>query len=175
VGRPLWRVDGSVIYSYNCFWALPEQLLSGPSPVELTIIFYCQCFTETPGPRSYVPQEQGGLVIPPGTVFPFRLLLRLAGLQWRYSNPPSHGKGIVTLFYYCNTSPRSGGRSVGIVRSRTQTMELKSYDLLSSQWFYPHILRGMRNMVASLKQMYNRSRQKNGSFFIVSVAILHTD
>jgi hypothetical protein len=26
---------------YNCFWALPEQSLLGPSPVELTTIFYC--------------------------------------------------------------------------------------------------------------------------------------
>jgi hypothetical protein len=33
-----------------------------------------------PGPRIYIPQEKGGLVIPPGTGFPFRRLLRLAGL-----------------------------------------------------------------------------------------------
>jgi hypothetical protein len=35
--------------------------------------------------------EQGGPVIPPGTGFQFRLLLRLAGLRWRYSNPSLHG------------------------------------------------------------------------------------
>jgi hypothetical protein len=28
----------------------------------------------------------------PGTGFPFRRLLRLAGLRWRYSNPPPHGR-----------------------------------------------------------------------------------
>jgi hypothetical protein len=39
------------------------------------------------------PQEQGGPVIPPGTGFSFRRLLRLAGLQWRYSTPPPHGIG----------------------------------------------------------------------------------
>jgi hypothetical protein len=44
-----------------------------------------------PSPRIYIPQEQGGPVIPPGTGFPFRRLLRLAGLRWRYLNPPSHG------------------------------------------------------------------------------------
>jgi hypothetical protein len=44
-----------------------------------------------PGPRIYIPQEQGGPVIPPPTVFPFHRLLRLAGLQWRYSYPPPHG------------------------------------------------------------------------------------
>jgi hypothetical protein len=44
-----------------------------------------------PGSRIYIPWEQGGPVIPPGTGVPFRHLLRLAGLQWRNSNPPPHG------------------------------------------------------------------------------------
>jgi hypothetical protein len=44
-----------------------------------------------PGPCIYIPQEQGGPVIPPGTGFPFRRLLRLAGTRWRYSIPPPHG------------------------------------------------------------------------------------
>jgi hypothetical protein len=43
-----------------------------------------------PGPRIYIPQEQSGPVIPPRTGFPFRGLLRLAGLRWRYSTPPPH-------------------------------------------------------------------------------------
>jgi hypothetical protein len=43
-----------------------------------------------PGPSIYTPQRQGGPVILPGTGFPFRRLLRLAGLRWRYSNPPPH-------------------------------------------------------------------------------------
>jgi hypothetical protein len=44
-----------------------------------------------PGPRIYIPQEEGGPVIPPGIGFPFRRLLRLAGLRWRYSYPPPRG------------------------------------------------------------------------------------
>jgi hypothetical protein len=44
-----------------------------------------------PGPHIYIPQEQGGPFIPPGTGFPFHRLLRLAGLRWRYSTPPPHG------------------------------------------------------------------------------------
>jgi hypothetical protein len=44
-----------------------------------------------PGPRIHIPQEQGGPVILPGTGFPFRRLLRLAELQWRYWTPPPHG------------------------------------------------------------------------------------
>jgi hypothetical protein len=41
-----------------------------------------------PCPSIYIAQEQGGPVILPGTGFPFRHLLRLARLRWRYSNPP---------------------------------------------------------------------------------------
>jgi hypothetical protein len=50
------------------------------------------------GPRIYIPQEQGSSVIPTGTGFPFRRLLRLAGLRWRYSNPPPHEKLLFILF-----------------------------------------------------------------------------
>jgi hypothetical protein len=50
------------------------------------------------GVHIYIPQEQGCPVIPPGTGFPFRRLLRFAGLRWRFSNPPPHGVRIrVTL------------------------------------------------------------------------------
>jgi hypothetical protein len=41
VGHPLWREDGSVIYSYNCFLTLPEQSFLGRRLAELTVIFYC--------------------------------------------------------------------------------------------------------------------------------------
>jgi hypothetical protein len=44
-----------------------------------------------PGSCIYIPQEQGGPVIPPGTVFPLCRRLRLAGMRWRYSNLPPHG------------------------------------------------------------------------------------
>jgi hypothetical protein len=47
---------------------------------------------EGPDPRIYIPQEQGGPFVPPGSKFPFRHLLRLSGLRWRYSNPPPHGR-----------------------------------------------------------------------------------
>jgi hypothetical protein len=47
--------------------------------------------TGGPGPRVYIPQDQGDRVIPPGTGFAFRRLLRLAGLLWRCSNPPLPG------------------------------------------------------------------------------------
>jgi hypothetical protein len=44
--------------------------------------------------------------------FPFCRLLRLAGLRWRYSTPPSHGKlqillGCYIVFLYCDVTPES--------------------------------------------------------------------
>jgi hypothetical protein len=41
--------------------------------------------------RSYISQEQGCPLITPGTGFPFRPLLGLSGIWWKYSNPPPHG------------------------------------------------------------------------------------
>jgi hypothetical protein len=74
----------------------PPERFSGMSPAKIMTIFYCLRF-ETPqlggpGPRTYIPQEQGGPVIPSGTGFPFRRLLRFAGLLWKYSNPPIRGE-----------------------------------------------------------------------------------
>jgi hypothetical protein len=50
-----------------------------------------------PSPRIYIPQEQDDPVIPPGTGFPFRRLLRLSGILWRYWNPPPHGMAVFTF------------------------------------------------------------------------------
>jgi hypothetical protein len=44
-----------------------------------------------PGLWICVPQWQVGPDIPPGTGFPFRRLLRLAGLRLTYYNPPPRG------------------------------------------------------------------------------------
>jgi hypothetical protein len=41
VGRPLWREDGSVIYSYKCFWALPRPKSHNSCP-------YISVSSETP-------------------------------------------------------------------------------------------------------------------------------
>jgi hypothetical protein len=86
VGRPLWREDGLVVY--NCCWPSLAQSFSGLSPAGIMTIFCCLRF-HTPPTRSV--RQQSGPVIPPGTEVPFRRLLRLAGLPWRYSNPPPHG------------------------------------------------------------------------------------
>jgi hypothetical protein len=59
-----------------------------------------------PGPRIYIPQ--GGPVIPPGTGFPFRRLLRLAGLRWRHSTPLPHGINPELFAPIVKITPRHG-------------------------------------------------------------------
>jgi hypothetical protein len=72
---------------YNCFWALPEQKSCRTHD---HILLSHLSLPQPGGPRIYIPQEQGDPVIPLGTGFPLRRLLRLTGLRWRYSNPPPH-------------------------------------------------------------------------------------
>jgi hypothetical protein len=40
MGRPFWWEDGSIIYSYKCYWALPALWLLGPTPIELETIYF---------------------------------------------------------------------------------------------------------------------------------------
>jgi hypothetical protein len=100
--HPLWREDGFVVC--NCCWSSPAQSFSGPSTAGLMTTFYSLRFetppTGGPGPHIYIPQDLDGAVIPQGTRFPFRRLLRLPGLGWRYSTPPPHGfrRNIVVLW-----------------------------------------------------------------------------
>jgi hypothetical protein len=80
---------------YSCYWSSPAQSFSGPSPARLMPTFYCL--------RSETPPTWGGrspYLYPPGTGWPsytarqwvpFRRLLRLAGLRWRYLTPPLRG------------------------------------------------------------------------------------
>jgi hypothetical protein len=85
VGRSLWREDGSIIY--NCCWSSLVILKSASldSWRHFTVSNSRLPQPGGPGLRIYIPKEQGGSVIPPGTGFPFHCLLRLAGLRWSYS------------------------------------------------------------------------------------------
>jgi hypothetical protein len=79
---------------YNCCWSSPAQSFSGPSPEgswpHITVSDSRLPQPGGPGPRIYMPQEQGGPVMPPDTGFHFRRLIRLTGIRWRYSTPPPH-------------------------------------------------------------------------------------
>jgi hypothetical protein len=84
-----------------------------------------------PGPRIYIPQEQGGPVIPPGTGFPFCRLLRFAGLWWRYSNPPPHG--FIDLFKVKVTLRPTVHKSYSTVESSTYTDQVTPATVISTQ------------------------------------------
>jgi hypothetical protein len=81
VARPLWREDGSVICN-----AITHRLESCRTHNHILLSHLRLPQPGWPGSRIYTPQVQGGPVIPPGTGFPLRRLLRLAGLRWRDSN-----------------------------------------------------------------------------------------
>jgi hypothetical protein len=89
VRHPLWQQESIV---YNCCWSSPAQSFSGPSPTGLWSYFTLSDPRHHrpggPGPHIYIPNEQGSPVISPGTGFPFRYLLWLIGLWWRYWNLP---------------------------------------------------------------------------------------
>jgi hypothetical protein len=89
---------------HNCCWISPAQFFMGQRPAGLMTIFYCLRFKTPPTWRARSPylysQGHGGPVIPPDSSFSFRRLLLLAGLRWRYSNPPPHGITTNWVLYY---------------------------------------------------------------------------
>jgi hypothetical protein len=94
--RVCWCRTPSPSVVHNCYWHSPVQSFSGQSLAGLMTTFYCLRF-ETPANLevrcvyTYIPQEQGSPVIPPGTGYPLHCLLRHTGLRWKYSNTPSRG------------------------------------------------------------------------------------
>jgi hypothetical protein len=90
LGSPLWRENGSTICSVITQWS--ESLRTRNH----TLLFHLS-LPQPGGPGSciYIPQEQGGPVIPLGTGFPLRRLLRLAGLQLTYFKLSTYLEGQV--------------------------------------------------------------------------------
>jgi hypothetical protein len=82
VGCSLWREDGSAICNAITQWSELHGTCKNTLLSHLRLLQ-----TRGLGSLIYIPQEQGGTVIPSGIGFPLRLLLRLAELRWRYSNP----------------------------------------------------------------------------------------
>jgi hypothetical protein len=131
VGHPLWREDGSVIYSYNFFWVLPEQSLSGPIPQNSRPYFIISF--ETPpnlegqipvfiSPRKWVaqlyPRALGSLSV---------ASYDSQGLRCRFSNPPPHGS-LNQLKVKSQNHVTTDGRSVG----RSVSQSVSQYVLMSS-------------------------------------------
>jgi hypothetical protein len=85
---------GSVIYLYNCFWALPEQSLLGRSPAELTAIFYCLIW-DSANLEGQVPvfistRNKVAQLYLRALGSLFVASCDSQGLRSRYSNPPPH-------------------------------------------------------------------------------------
>jgi hypothetical protein len=83
----------NLIFIYNFSSPSRAQSLSGSSPAGLVTKFYSLRFETLPGSLIYIPEEQGGPVIPPCTGFPLSRLLRPA---W-----PRRGSRRKHLFHYC--------------------------------------------------------------------------
>jgi hypothetical protein len=89
VGRPLWREDWSAVRSAITQWSKSHRTRS------YTLLSHLRLAQPGgAGALIYMLQEQGDPVLPPGTVLPFRRLLRHTGLWWRYSNPSPHHSSI---------------------------------------------------------------------------------
>jgi hypothetical protein len=141
VGRSFWRENECGFY--NCCWSSPTQWFLSPSRAGLVTIFYCLRF-ETPqpgrqGPRIYIPQKQGSPVISPDTEFQFHRLLRLAGIRWRYSNPPPRG-----VAYSCS-SCAPYNRSV---RTTVESSAFKSSTIVT-HGFLPRVDRCLRSLITN--------------------------
>jgi hypothetical protein len=116
VGRPLWQEDGSVICSAITHWLESRRTHNH-------ILLSHLRLPQPGGPGSciYIPQEQGGPVIPPGTGFHLCLLLRLARLWWRYSNPSPHRAELCPSQSHVTTDSQSVTMSWRRVHSGTGT------------------------------------------------------
>jgi hypothetical protein len=84
VGCPLWRKDGSVICSVITQWSESRRTRNH------TLLSHLRLPQPGgSGSRIYIPQEQGGPVIPPGTGFPLGYIYP-SGIGW--SSPKSSQK-----------------------------------------------------------------------------------
>jgi hypothetical protein len=89
MGRPLWQEDGSVIYSYKCYWVLPA--LSWVQVLQHLRLYFCCLIWDW---------------------VPFLTPFTTSMICWRHSNPPPHGvtssHQSLCLYLYLLTLLRNG-------------------------------------------------------------------
>jgi hypothetical protein len=87
MGRPLWRENGSVVYNCCSLRQRSHSQVRVPrgSWPHFTISDLRLLQPGGPGPCIYIPQEQGGPVIPPGTGFHLHYSAGLGFLLYEYS------------------------------------------------------------------------------------------
>jgi hypothetical protein len=123
--RSLWRENGSLIYSYNCFWTLQEQSLWDPSSAE-----FRPCFTvsfETPLTWRVrclylYPPGQGGPVIPRALGSLFIASYDFKGYGGDILNPPPYMVNHYVILWQlpdCNDVREEAEDIVGICHQST--------------------------------------------------------
>jgi hypothetical protein len=102
MGRPLWREDGSVVYNCCCLRQRSHSQVRVPrgSWPHFTVSDLRLPQPKGPGSCIYIPQEQGGPVIPPGIglnnhtpAIELRVLINLGAD--RKQNTPLNGSSVV--------------------------------------------------------------------------------
>jgi hypothetical protein len=90
-----------------------------------------------PGSRIHFTHGQGGHVMPPGTGLPLRRLLRLAGLWWRYSNPPPTWRDR-SAYIYIYIYPSGTGWSCPKSNSKVKNQSHVTTDgqSISMSWYF---------------------------------------
>jgi hypothetical protein len=106
-----------------------------------------------PGSCSYMHQGQDGPVIPPGTGFPLRRFLRLAGLRWRYSNPPPR----------CNLEKFIGENILCIEHTRFISLHNYWSKHASARWIFRDMRAELQQSFVEFSNMKFRENQSSGS------------
>jgi hypothetical protein len=131
VGRPLWLEEGSVLCSVVTHWSESRRT---HKHILLSHLRHPQ--SGGSGPRIYIPQKQGGPVIPPGTEFPFvTLTTRRATVEVFYPASTRVFKAkIKSKLYY---DRRSVGQSLLVsgTQLETTTNFLPSFLIIFIHWF----------------------------------------
>jgi hypothetical protein len=119
------RENGSAVY--NCGTSSPAQSPWDSWPY-LTVSDSWLHQPRAPGPRIYIPQEQGGRVIPPGSGFPFHRLLRLA-------------RATVEVFEPASTRGNLAGQLILLswLRSQSQSHIATDGQSISKPWCRAHL------------------------------------
>jgi hypothetical protein len=105
MGRPLWRVDGSVFYNWCCLRQRSHSQVRVPRgswpPFTVSDLRLPQ--PGGPGLCIYIPQEQGGPVIHPGTGLLFDPCL-LVWLPFIASGEPDRNHCLQKFHYCCSST-----------------------------------------------------------------------
>jgi hypothetical protein len=129
VGRPLRLEEECVVYSY--WWPSPPQSFSDPKSRGTLDHILLSRILGLPSLQLQVPvfiscRNRGPQLYPQGTGFPFRRLLRLARLRWRYSNR-LHTRSTQSCLY-ANAKSQS--------HVTTDCQSVSQYALMSSPFWF---------------------------------------